>query len=159
MKKINNKILFVSLIVILSVLLDQVTKMVAFIQKDKIGDGIKILDFFNIVYVENRGISFGIFSSLDASFYLGILSFLISGYIIFVIKMTKEFWEILGLSLILGGALGNGLDRIINNYVIDFFDFYFNEFHWPAFNFADSFITVGGIIFFWTILKKNPEKK
>ena len=61
--------------------------------------------------------------------------------------------------LILGGALGNGLDRIINNYVIDFFDFYFNEFHWPAFNFADSFITVGGIIFFWTILKKNPEKK
>ena len=46
MKKIKNKILFVSLIVILSVLLDQVTKMVAFIQKDKIGDGIKILDFF-----------------------------------------------------------------------------------------------------------------
>ena len=76
MKKINNKILFVSLIVILSVSLDQVTKMVAYIQKDKIGDGIKILDFFNIVYVENRGISFGIFSSLDASFYLGILSFL-----------------------------------------------------------------------------------
>ena len=75
MKKINNKILFVSLIVIFSVLLDQVTKMVAYIQKDKIGDGIKILDFFNIVYVENRGISFGIFSSLDASFYLGILSF------------------------------------------------------------------------------------
>ena len=159
MKKINNKILFVSLIVILSVLLDQVTKMVAFIQKDRIGDGIKILDFFNIVYVENRGISFGIFSSLDASFYLGILSFLISGYIIYIIKMTDEFWEILGLSLILGGALGNGLDRIINNYVIDFFDFYFNELHWPAFNFADSFITVGGIIFFWTILKKNPKKK
>ena len=159
MKKIKNKILFVSLIVIFSVLLDQVTKMAAYIQKDKIGDGVKILDFFNIVYVENRGISFGIFSSLDASFYLGILSFLISGYIIYIIKMTDEFWEILGLSLILGGALGNGLDRIINNYVIDFFDFYFNEFHWPAFNFADSFITVGGIIFFWTILKKNPKKK
>ncbi len=159
MKKIKNKILFVSLIVIFSVLLDQVTKIAAYIQKDKIGDGVKILDFFNIVYVENRGISFGIFSSLDASFYLGILSFLISGYIIYIIKMTDEFWEILGLSLILGGALGNGLDRIINNYVIDFFDFYFNELHWPAFNFADSFITVGGIIFFWTILKKNPKKK
>ena len=159
MKKINNKILFVSLIVILSVLLDQVTKMVAYIQKDKIGDGIKILDFFNIVYVENRGISFGIFSSLDASFYLGILSFLISGYIIFVIKMTREFWEILGLSLILGGALGNGLDRVINNYVIDVLDFYYNKFHWPAFNFADSFITVGGIIFFWRIFFKNPKQK
>ena len=151
MKKINNKILFVSLIVILSVLLDQVTKLVAYIQKDQIGDGIKIFDFFNIVYVENRGISFGIFSNLDASFYLGILSFIISGYIIYVIKLTKEFWEILGLSLILGGALGNGLDRVINNYVIDFLDFYYNKFHLPAFNFADSFITVGGIIFFWRI--------
>ena len=117
------------------------------------------MDFFNIVYVENRGISFGIFSSLDASFYLGILSFLISGYIIFIIKLTKEFWEIFGLSLILGGAIGNGLDRVINNYVIDFLDFYFNDYHWPAFNFADSFITVGGIIFFWRIFFKKPLKK
>ena len=99
------------------------------------------------------------FSDLDASFYLGILSFLISIYIIFIIKGTEEFWEVTGLSLILGGALGNGFDRIINNYVIDFFDFHFNDLHWPAFNFADSFITVGGIIFFWRIFFKNPEKK
>ena len=98
------------------------------------------------------------FSNLDASFYLGILSFIISGYIIYVIKLTKEFWEILGLSLILGGALGNGLDRVINNYVIDFLDFYYNKFHWPAFNFADSFITVGGIIFLEDIFK-NPKQK
>jgi signal peptidase II len=159
MKKIKKKIIFVSLIVIFSVLIDQASKIVAFIQKDKIGDGIQILDFFNIVYVENRGISFGIFSSLDASFYLGILSFLISGYIIFIIKLTKEFWEIFGLSLILGGAIGNGLDRVINNYVIDFLDFYINDYHWPAFNFADSFITVGGIIFFWRIFFKKPLKK
>ena len=158
MKEIKKKILFVSTIVVLSVLLDQVTKILAYTQKDKIGDGIKIFDFFNIVYVENRGISFGIFSNLDASFYLGILSFIISGYIIYVIKLTKEFWEILGLSLILGGALGNGLDRVINNYVIDFLDFYYNKFHWPAFNFADSFITVGGIWYFWIIFfKKNEE--
>ena len=109
--------------------------------------------------MENRGISFGIFSSLDASFYLGILSFLISAYIIFIIKTTDEFWEIIGLSLILGGALGNGIDRVINNYVIDFFDFHLNNFHWPAFNFADSFITVGGIIFFWRIFFKKPQKK
>ena len=70
--------------------------------------------------------------------------------------MTDEFWEILGLSLILGGALGNGLDTI-NNYVIDFFDFYFNELHWPAFNFADSFITVMNN-FFLDYFEKNPGK-
>ena len=159
MEKIKKKITFVSLIVIFSILIDQASKIVVYIQKDKIGDGLKILDFFNIVYVENRGISFGILSSLDASFYLGILSFLISGYIIFIIRLTKEFWEIIGLALILGGALGNGLDRVINNYVIDFLDFHVNNIHWPAFNFADSFITIGGIIFFWRVFFKNTAKK
>ena len=159
MKKVKSKFVLVTLIVISLVLIDQVTKILVYIEKERIGTGIPILNFFNIVYVENRGISFGIFSSYDASFYLGILSFLISFYIIFIIKMTQEIWEIVGLSLILGGALGNGIDRVINNYVIDFFDFHLNNFHWPAFNFADSFITVGGIIFFWRIFFKKPQKK
>ncbi len=159
MKKVKSKFVLVTLIVISLVLIDQVTKILVYIEKERIGTGIPILNFFNIVYVENRGISFGIFSSYDASFYLGILSFLISFYIIFIIKMTQEIWEIIGLSLILGGALGNGIDRVINNYVIDFFDFHLNNFHWPAFNFADSFITVGGIIFFWRIFFKKPQKK
>ncbi len=61
------------------------------------------------------------------------------------------------MSLILGGAVGNGIDRITNNYVVDFIDLYFNDFHWPAFNFADSFITIGGILYFWLILFKNNE--
>ena len=159
MKKLKSKFVLVTLIVISLVLIDQVTKILVYIEKERIGTGIPILNFFNIVYVENRGISFGIFSSYDASFYLGILSFLISFYIIFIIKMTQEIWEIVGLSLILGGALGNGIDRVMNNYVIDFFDFHLNNFHWPAFNFADSFITVGGIIFFWRIFFKKPQKK
>ena len=105
MKKINNKILFVSIIVIFSVLIDQVTKIIVFLQKDEIADGIKILDFLILYTLKIEGISFGIFSSLDASFYLGILSFLISAYIIFIIKMTDEFWEITGLSLILGRSI------------------------------------------------------
>jgi len=159
MKKVKSKFVLVTLIVISLILIDQVTKILVYIEKERIGTGIPILNFFNIVYVENRGISFGIFSSYDASFYLGILSFLISFYIIFIIKMTQEIWEIVGLSLILGGALGNGIDRVMNNYVIDFFDFHLNNFHWPAFNFADSFITVGGIIFFWRIFFKKPQKK
>ena len=159
MKKVKSKFVLVTLIVISLVLIDQVTKILVYIEKERIGTGIPILNFFNIVYVENRGISFGIFSSYDASFYLGILSFLISFYIIFIINMTQEIWEIIGLSLILGGALGNGIDRVMNNYVIDFFDFHLNNFHWPAFNFADCFITVGGIIFFWRIFFKKPQKK
>ena len=64
--------------------------------------------------------------------------------------------EKIALSLILGGAIGNGIDRVIREYVIDFIDIYFNKFHWPAFNIADSSITVGGILYFWLIIfKKN----
>ena len=53
------------------------------------------------------------------------------------------------------GALGNGLDRLRDGYVVDFIDVSYNDFHWPAFNFADSFITVGAIIFFFYIFKNN----
>ena len=78
-------------------------------------------------------------------------------YIVFLIKNSTQIKEKVALSLILGGAVGNGIDRIKNNYVVDFIDLYFNDFHWPAFNFADSFITVGGIIYFWLVLFKNNE--
>ena len=50
--------------------------------------------------------------------------------------------------IILGGAIGNGIDRLLSGYVIDFIDLYYRNFHWPAFNFADSFITVGAVLFF-----------
>ena len=56
--------------------------------------------------------------------------------------------ELIGLSMILGGAIGNGIDRMFSGYVIDFIDLYYRNFHWPAFNFADSFITIGAILFF-----------
>ena len=80
-----------------------------------------------------------------------------SFYIIYLIKNSTQKKEKVALSLILGGAVGNGIDRITNNYVVDFIDLYFNDFHWPAFNFADSFITIGGILYFWLILFKNNE--
>ena len=49
--------------------------------------------------------------------------------------------------MILGGAIGNGVDRLLKGYVIDFIDLYYRNFHWPAFNFADSFITIGAVLF------------
>ena len=123
-------------------------KKIVSIKKDLFTNGIEVNNFFNLVYVENRGISFGIFSKYELSFYLGILSFLISIYIGYLIKITQNKFEVISLSLILGGAIGNGIDRVKNNYVIDFFDFHIDIHHWPAFNFADAFITVGGVMFF-----------
>ena len=73
-------------------------------------------------------------SKYNIPFYLGILSIIISFYIIFLIIKSERKLEIFGLSLILGGALGNGLDRLVKGYVIDFIDFYIGKAHWPAFN-------------------------
>ena len=116
----------------------------------------EIFSWLNLVYVENKGISFGILSKLNISFYLGLVSFLISFYIIYLLNKSKKLKEKIALSLILGGAIGNGLDRVIREYVIDFIDISLNNYHWPAFNIADSSITVGGVVYFWLIIfKKN----
>ena len=78
-------------------------------------------------------ISFGILSTLNISFYLGLVSFIVSFYIIYLLKKSKKKTEKVSLSLILGGALGNGVDRVTREYVIDFIDISFNSLHWPAF--------------------------
>ena len=159
MKQFKRKYFISSSLTIFSVFIDQASKKIVSIKKDLFTDGIEVYNFFNLVYVENRGISFGIFSKYELSFYLGILSFLISIYIGYLIKITQNKFEAISLSLILGGAIGNGIDRVKNNYVIDFFDFHIDIHHWPAFNFADAFITVGGVMFFWQVFFKKPEKK
>ena len=64
---------------------------------------------------------------------------------------------LIGLSLILSGALGTGFDRIYHQYVIDFIDFHIGDYHWPAFNLADSFISVGAILFIFSMLKSSKN--
>ena len=124
MKQFKRKYFTSSSLTIFSVFIDQASKKIVSMKKDLFTDGIEVYNFFNLVYVENRGISFGIFSKYELSFYLGILSFLISIYIGYLIKITQNKFEAISLSLILGGAIGNGIDRVKNNYVIDFFDFH-----------------------------------
>ena len=113
----------------------------------------EIFKGLNFVYVENQGISFGIFSNLNISFFLGIISFLISTYILYLIYNSNEKLEIFSLSLILGGAVGNGYERLTQEFVVDFIDIYYANFHWPAFNLADAFITIGAIFFLLSIIK------
>ena len=154
--KIINKERLTFLIVFFSVIFDQITKYYADVYKIRLFPPLEIFPWLNIVYVENKGISFGILSTLNISFYLGLVSFFVSFYIIYLLKKSKKKTEKVALSLILGGAVGNGIDRIIREYVIDFIDISFNNMHWPAFNIADSSITVGGIMYFWLIMfKKN----
>ncbi len=154
-KKIKKEIIIIC-IFFLTVILDQITKFHIFENKFYFREGIELYSWINLVYVENQGISFGILSEFNISFYLGIISFLVSFYIFYLIKKSNKALEKNALSLILGGAVGNGIDRIKNGYVIDFIDVHVGQLHWPAFNLADSSITVGGVLYFWLIFfKKN----
>ena len=138
---------YIFCIVIFTLFLDQVSKRIVIENIEILANSFEISKFLNLVYVENRGVSFGMFSEHDKSFYFGILSMLVSAYIIYLLVKTNNLIESIGLSLILGGAIGNGVDRLYYGYVVDFIDLHFKTFHWPAFNFADTFITIGAIIF------------
>ena len=150
-----SKLFFSIFITFFAFAIDQVSK--SFVEKNInfFLSGFNVFDGLNLVYVQNKGVSFGLLSGLNITFILGIISLIVSGYIVFLIFKSQKIAELAGLSMILGGALGNGVDRISNLYVIDFIDIYYNNFHWPAFNFADSFITVGAVIFFYYVLIKK----
>ena len=149
------KEILVCLITCFSIIADQITKYLATLNKASLYPPLEIFSWFNLVYVENKGISFGILSKFNISFYLGLVSFLISFYIIYLLIKSKKIIEKIALSLILGGAIGNVVDRVVKEYVIDFIDISYHNFHWPAFNVADSSITVGGIVYFWLIISKK----
>ncbi len=155
--KTKYKINLAIILTLFTFFFDQLTKYIVIQNIDVLSKNVEIFSGIKLVYVENKGIGFGIFSELDIPFYLGILSFVISFYIILLIVKSSSILEIVSLSFILGGALGNGIDRLFVGYVIDFIDIYYGEFHWPAFNLADSFITVGAFLFVLYAVKKKKN--
>jgi signal peptidase II len=153
-------LLFIGLALII-LLLDQVSKWMAVNQIEAHQILSVIPGFFNLVLVKNKGMAFGIFSQTRSGFYYYFLLFTTIGaigvilFFFFWIKRTKK-WLTVGLSLILGGALGNLVDRVRLGYVIDFLDFFLKGYHWPAFNVADSAVTVGT---FWLLFNIIQGKK
>ena len=118
--------------------------------------------FLNLVYIHNPGGAFGMFaqnqSNLQSILFIGI-AMAAMGLILYLYKNTPSEYPLLsaGLALIFGGALGNMIDRIRLGEVIDFIDVYIGHLHWPAFNVADSAITIGMIIFgFYILFRKVP---
>jgi signal peptidase II len=104
--------------------------------------------FFNLVHVRNRGMAFGLLNrpGVEVGFYILVAASI--GAILFLLlwsfRLQNENQKILpGVSLIMGGAVGNLIDRIRFGEVVDFLDFFVATYHWPAFNIADSAITLG----------------
>ena len=119
---------------------------------------IKITDFFSFVYVNNNGISFGMFNQTNnAREIFAFLQGSIATILIIWLWRIKAKHLAIALGLIIGGAFGNVIDRIQNGGVTDFLDFHFASYHWPAFNLADSaiFIGVAIVLFDEFIIKKK----
>ena len=115
---------------------------------------ISLTFFLDLTHIHNFGISFGLFSGLISPWLLIILGLLVVGFIFYLMKSASDMFEEWSLLIIISGALSNIIDRIFNGYVIDFIYFHYKDFYWPAFNFADIYITIGIIMIVINILRK-----
>lgn len=146
------------LIVPLVFVLDRWTKIII-MEHLSPGGSIPVTSFFSIVYVKNYGGVFGLFSQYEfakAVFtYLPLL--IITVLIIVLVVYRIAFAKRLALASILAGAVGNIYDRVLYGSVVDFLDFHYGNYHWPAFNVADIAITFG--ICLWLFLELFHAKK
>ena len=133
-------------IFILLIIIDQSTKVyIAKIMMKNNFENINLFSFLNITFVRNTGISFGLFSDggLIGRYFFTSFSMIVGSLLFIISIFNKEKLIQVSLIFISSGAIGNAVDRIYFGGVIDFIDFFIYNFHWPAFNFADIFITVG----------------
>ena len=118
---------------------------------------IKITYFFDITHIHNFGISFGLFSGTISSLVLILIGIVVTLFVIFLYLNSIDVWEKWGLFIIICGATANIIDRSYNGYVIDFLYFHINQLYWPAFNFADIYISIGIIMIIANMVKKKNK--
>jgi signal peptidase II len=148
------------LLVLVILTLDRWTKLLIQSQFDLHETATVIDGFFNVTYVRNTGVAFGIFSSISSPVKTVLLSIFTTCAALFVIvySLRSSIRNRLlqtALALILGGALGNLYDRLVYGYVVDFLEFYIGAYHWPSFNIADSAISVGVVLLAIEIIRNE----
>jgi signal peptidase II len=140
------------------VILDQLSKWVLANSLAYL-EGIALAPFFNLVHVRNTGAAFSLFADQPGwqrGFFVAI-ALLVSAVIVHLLRKPQGRAPFcLALALILGGAIGNVIDRLAYGYVVDFLDFHVGSWHWPAFNVADIAITTGAALLIWDSLR-HPE--
>ena len=146
---------------ILVLLLDQVTKLAILEWVKPPAAGVSITGFLAIVLVWNRGMSFGMFNSGDpvVPWILGAIAIAVAVGLVWWLARARQRLVIVGLGLVLGGAVGNLVDRFVYGAVVDFVLLHAGSWHWPAFNVADSAITLGVIALLWDSLFGAQESR
>lgn len=144
------------------ILLDQASK-IAVDRTVPLNHSIPIIEnLFNLTYIRNTGAAFGIFAGenlpLRRTLLIG-FSVVAIGFVVVLLRRLPgmEKGLIVALTFILAGAIGNLIDRLVYGEVIDFLDFYWSKYHWPAFNFADSFITLGVMATLYRLIRTKGQ--
>lgn len=135
----------------LVMVLDQASKWVILLQVMQPPRSIEVTSFFNLVLTYNRGVSFGLLAG-DSSwqpYLLAALSTVIVIALLYWLRQQTSALTILAVGLVSGGAAGNVIDRFLHPGVVDFLDFHYAGWHWPAFNLADSAIVAGVALLLW----------
>jgi signal peptidase II len=146
---------------ILVLFLDQVSKLAILEWVKPPAAGISLTGFLAIVLVWNRGMSFGLFNVGDplVTWILGAVAVAVAVGLVWWLARAHRWLVIAGLGLVLGGALGNLVDRILYGAVVDFVLLHAGRWQWPAFNLADSAITLGVIALLWDSLFGAQESR
>ncbi len=146
------KIRFLALVAVSVLILDLVSKALVLAHLP-VGTSVPVIPgFFNLTHVHNPGGAFGFLAGMSPQVRAAVFIFAslaAAGLILWIYFQTPPHQRLLafGLALVFGGALGNLLDRVRFGVVVDFLDLYVGDLHWPAFNVADSAITIGVLIF------------
>ena len=151
-------IIFIYLFVIAFIVgLDQLSKSII-VQTLKLNETIVVIkDFFNITYVQNKGAGFSILQGQMTFFYIiTIIALILLSYLLY---KSKDKISIIAYLFMIGGAIGNFIDRLLLGYVVDFLDFYIFNYNYPVFNIADSFLTIGVILLIISVLKEKKDGK
>ena len=142
------------------VILDQLTKKII-LAKMALRDVVEVTSFFDIVHLHNYGAAFSFLHNAGGwqRYFLSAISILVSIVLPFYIKKNQhDIFLAMGLTLVLGGAIGNLVDRLFLGYVVDFVSLHIDDvFYWPAFNVADIAISLGVILLIYDALKKKND--
>ncbi|VEE61070.1 Lipoprotein signal peptidase [Shewanella putrefaciens] len=139
-------------VVVLVFLADQLSKQWVLANFD-LFESVKLLPFFNFTYVRNYGAAFS-FLSEAGGWQRWLFTLVAVGFCtlltVWLRKQSASLWKLnLAYTLVIGGALGNLIDRLMHGFVVDFIDFYWGKSHYPAFNIADSAIFIGAVLIIW----------
>ena len=157
--KLNKKKWYFSLIFII-IIFDQLSKFVIRANFNLYEQIDIVKGFIKIIYIRNSGVVCGLFSNNQnhlVPIIISILSIaaLLTVLYIFIKTSLSCRLELISLSFIMGGAVGNIVDRFLLGYVVDFIDIYIKSYHWPTFNIADSFISIGIVLLLISVLRNK----